>query len=353
MVLVALAAAAVIALAAAASCAESPGRPPQGPGGGSSGESDLDRARSVEQSIDATKGGWMVVPIADGSRALLTFPPAALDKDATFVVTPFKQASDDAEAALAPGVVIEEKGKEGRPVKLAFPVLLSFAVKGEMPADEAAVVRYAEDGKSYEVVPSVVKAGKGQTTIVGSLLGFSRFAPRKVTPKQRQDADDKRAKDFTWHILVNDNVTTEKGGVPFQFFLKMDLKNRQPGKVAGTYEGTGYIGEIATSEGVTYNNKMQARFSIFVIEHIEPVPLEVAGSPASKKPPPPREASRWEGHGRATFTGGGSVSGRGGAIGAREEPWTIDVWVDGASVKLNLAEVEPQFRGTIRGQGNP
>jgi len=172
---------------------------------------ELDSAAEVSMAI-TEKGGGVAVD-SPGGKAAVWAPPGAAD-GATWKVTPIASAPQGVEDILIPGVYVDVAGKEP-----SAPCSVGFAIQGAAPAG-ATVVKYADDGKSWEVVPSVVTTDGATTLVRAQVEGFSAYGlgDADQTLRDRAKANGKQS---DWTIKVVGSETQEAEGWTFVYDLDM------------------------------------------------------------------------------------------------------------------------------------
>ncbi len=186
----------------------------------------LDTGATTEMKITDAGGG--VAVDSTGGKAAVWAPPGAAD-GATWKVTPITEAPAGVEGIVVPGVYVDVAGTE--PAK---PCSVGFAIAGPAPTG-ATVVKYAEDGKSWEVVPSVVTTQGATTLVTAQVDGFSAYGLGDAD-QARIDAARARGKDVDWTIKVVGTETQENQGWTFTYDLDLFASG---GDVAqgGIYKG--------------------------------------------------------------------------------------------------------------------
>lgn len=172
---------------------------------------ELDSA--AEASMEITEKGGGVAVDSPGGKAAVWAPPGAAD-GATWKVTPISSAPEGVEGIIVPGVYVDVAGKEP-----SAPCSVGFAIQGAAPAG-ATVVKYAEDGKSWEVVPSVVTTDGATTLVRAQVEGFSAYGlgDADQTLIDRAKANGKQS---DWTIKVVGSETQEAEGWTFVYDLDM------------------------------------------------------------------------------------------------------------------------------------
>jgi hypothetical protein len=210
----------------------------------------LDQGRAAEKTISAKKGGEIGLKTASGERVNLAIPQQALKKDTTIVATPLTEAPlSDQKDILVKGVLLEEKGKEGKSLNFKFPVLLSFTVKGTLP-EEATIVKYLPEKKSYEVIPTEITTKGKETTLTAELMSLSGYGGRRGSQREiRRARERQRERGVSWGISVSG--TKEKTIYPMKhnFTLSFFAENLSS-DIAGSYHGLASLQYKVTAVGL-------------------------------------------------------------------------------------------------------
>jgi len=200
-------------------------------------EARQDAQLAVEQVISAKESGGLSIVTADGADISVIFPEQSLEKDTAIVLRPLTTAPLNDKELVVKGFQIEEKGKGGQGPRLSSSAVIRIALKTPITGD-VSIIKYADDGKNYEVIPTLIEV-EGQTTIfTAEVDAFSGYGIRKVTKQQIQDAADKRGKrNFTWAIEFKDSLKmTAPDGTQVNMTLDMTAVNPS-GSMGGQYSG--------------------------------------------------------------------------------------------------------------------
>lgn len=200
-------------------------------------EARQDAQLAVEQVISAKESGGLSIVTADGADISVIFPEQSLEKDTVIVLRPLTTAPLNDKELVVKGFRIEEKGKGGQGPRLSSSAVIRIALKIPIAGD-VSIIKYADDGKNYDVIPTLIEV-EGQTTIfTAEVDAFSGYGIRKVTKQQIQDAADKRAKrNFTWAIEFKDSKEMKApDGTQVKMTLDMTAVNPS-GSMSGLYAG--------------------------------------------------------------------------------------------------------------------
>jgi hypothetical protein len=303
----------------------------------------LDQRRAVEKTVSAEKGGEIGLKTAK-EKIRLAIPQQALNKDATIIATPLTEAPlADQKDVLVKGVLLEEKGKEGKSLNFKFPVLLSFTVKGTLP-EEATIVKYLPDKKSYEVIATEVTTKGNETTLTAELMSLSGYGGKKGKPKEIKKAKKKAEDTGIWHIKVLDTVKKKVGEMEVSNTLSFQASNLS-GKITGYYytsfaslkrKGSLQVGPVWS--------KVDEEFEGVAVIKIITLQKE-------------EEATSFRGEGTLNLAGTGEVETAGPGLeheisGAGETAVAVDVTINGAVVTIKVVRSHPvlaglTFKGTL------
>jgi hypothetical protein len=302
----------------------------------------LDQGRAVEKTISAKKGGEISLKTASGERVNLAVPQQALKKDTTIVATPLTEAPlSNQKDVLVKGVLLEEKGKEGKSLNFKFPVLLSFTVKGTLP-EEATIVKYLPEKKSYEVIPTEITAKGKETTLTAELMSLSGYGSKKGSEREIRRARERKRKlelVLCWRIKAKNTVKQDFGGIPVDYTLTLELANYSiPIKIPGYYGGDASLeakGKAVFEEGVGagVDAKLEGSALINVKEHGKDF-YRGAGTLNLK---PKGEIKAW----------GPGIVERGELFPGREEEMEIEVTIKGTEVTITIVRSHPLFAGGL------
>lgn len=213
------------------------------PGGSSASEKaasvfDLADDKAVDVQVGA-KGAGAVVASGEGKAAIWVHGGAA--PEATWKVTPIASAPEGVPGVLVPGVYIDTAGAEP-----TGPCSVGFLYPGTLPAG-ATVIKYAEDGSSFEVVPSVVVTASGSPIVVAEVDGFSAYGLGDGTGagggggSSDADSNNSSGKQLDWTIKVIGSETQDAQGWKFQYDLDFFASGGSGVTKAGNYKGHGQI----------------------------------------------------------------------------------------------------------------
>lgn len=322
----------------------------------------LDKAKAIEQNIDARKGGYLGLKTADGIKARVMFGRESLSKNSTLVVTPISKLPKEDENLLTKGFFLEEKGT-GKGPELKLPAVIVFSIKGTLPKT-ASIVKYHENDEGYDIIPTTSSVKNGTTILSASVLSFSSYGARKLTADEQKQAQENSAKKLTanhprWIIKVNDSYSFKRGSMDTQVAMNLEAAS-QSDSIDGLFKGT----VSATVEQVMKDKRGQIsapvsaqdkNLSFSVYHNLAPlVEAEEDGPLASLVPP--EDMPDWSGSGNFNMTSKGSytISVPGGSVGgAMKTPKTstpFELTIIGSHVKLVVKDpmVIMYFDGTIQ-----
>ncbi|MDO8962939.1 MAG: hypothetical protein Q7W30_00425 [Coriobacteriia bacterium] len=166
-----------------------------------------DTAKAVKL-VGTAKGAGVSVPAAGGAVAAVYAPPGAADT-AEWIVTPLIVSPLTGVAgfkSVCPGVYVETKGADPK-----RSCSIGFKINGYAPAKNLTIVKYADDGKSFEVVPTSVSTTTAGTLLMASVDGFSAYGAGEAD-QQFIDRANAKGQQVDWTIKVSGSETQDLQG---------------------------------------------------------------------------------------------------------------------------------------------
>ncbi|HET6352033.1 MAG TPA: hypothetical protein VFG89_07890 [Coriobacteriia bacterium] len=186
---------------------------------------ELDSMAAITREVTAEGGGGVAIKPTKDSIVRVNFPAKSLAKDSPVVVTPLKKAP--VEGTLAAGCMVSGPG--GATLQMSGPAFVTYTVAGELPKDTA-IIRYSEDGKSFEALPSTVETNGKATVVTAAVDHFSPFGLGKGSRKNDGTSD------YNWVVHVNDTYTFSDA-MTQKLTVNLTATNTS-GKLTGNYKGT-------------------------------------------------------------------------------------------------------------------
>jgi hypothetical protein len=196
---------------------------------------ELDSTKAIDVKVGA-KGAGGVVGSGTGKAAIWVHGGAA--PDGNWKLTPIAKAPAGVKGILVPGMYVDTAGAEP-----SGTCSIGFLYPADLP-EGATVVKYADDGKSWTAVPSVIVTASASRIVVAEVDGFSAYGlgdgGAGAGAGAGTDNGSGSGPQVDWTMKVIGSETQEAEGWKFTYDLDFFASGGGVGQ-GGTYKGHGTI----------------------------------------------------------------------------------------------------------------
>lgn len=219
---------------------------------GGEGPSEVESNKIIEYQVSASEGEIISVPCGDNARIDISLPAGAMSGSTTLELAPLQSKPD--KGWIAAGFHLNEEGENG--VLLQSLASISYVTSDELP-ENASIVKYSDDGKSYKPIPSQRYETADAFGLIAFVESFSAYGVKAVTDAELEEmSDEMEEKGFNWVLEVDDMAGfTEQysgeisGSTSYEAYLDMVLVNSEspsPFVMNGPYSGYATMQSKAT-----------------------------------------------------------------------------------------------------------